>query len=201
MKKITLIAVASALLGFTKTNAQTHDVSLNIAPIFLGNYSGNYSFNFEEEMSAGMVVGYQNLKLDDGVTSYSYKGFYLAPEFRFYFNPNEGNDGFFAGAYLKYRNMGTSGEPYVGSLANGNVVGYDQKNNGLALGILTGKLWQSRKGFNFSVWTGIGYYLFDKTTYTNDYNPDEDPTMVTIKDNLPSLDFRFGLSVGYRIGN
>ena len=201
MKRIQILAFAAALFGCNLANAQTHDVSLNLAPIVFGNYSGNYSFNFEEDMSAGAVIGYQNFKISDGNTEYSYKGFYVAPEFRYYFNPDEGNDGFFAGGYLKYRNMGTSGKPYTGFLEDGTNVDYDQKNSGLALGVMFGKLWQTRIGLNFSVWSGIGYYLFDKTTYTNSYDPDKDPFFVNATTNLPSLDFRLGLNVGYRIGN
>jgi hypothetical protein len=200
MKQFKTLAIAAALFGCTVANAQTHDVSLNLAPMVLGNYSLNYSFNFQEDMSAGTVIGYQNLKIDDGTTTYSYKGFYVAPEFRYYFNPDEGNDGFFAGGYLKYRNMGTEGEPYIGVLEDGTDVLYDTKNSGLALGILTGKLWQTRFGMNITIWSGIGYYLINKTTYTNSYNPDTDPYLTTTYTNLPTLDFRLGLNIGYRIG-
>jgi hypothetical protein len=201
MKKLKMFAAAAAFCAMQMANAQTHDVSLNIAPIIFSNYSVNYSFNFEEDMSAGAVIGYQNFKISDGTTDYAFKGFYIAPEFRYYFNPDEGNDGFFAGAYLKYRNMGTSGSPYVGFLEDGTAVDYDQRNSGLALGIMTGKLWQTRIGLNFTFWSGIGYYLFDKTKYTNSYDPDKDPSFTTISTNLPSLDFRLGINVGYRIGN
>jgi hypothetical protein len=201
MKKLKMFAAAAAFCTMHLANAQTHDVSLNIAPIIFSNYSVNYSFNFEEDMSVGAVIGYQNFKLTTGSTEYAFKGIYIAPEFRYYFNPDEGNDGFFAGAYLKYRNLGTSGEPYIGQLEDGTVVDYDQKNNGLALGIMTGKLWQTRIGLNFTFWSGIGYYLFDKTKYTNSYNPDKDPSVISVSTNLPSLDFRLGINVGYRIGN
>jgi hypothetical protein len=199
MKKIQILA-AAAFLSFNLAKAQTHDVSLNLAPIVFSNYSGNYSFNFAEDMSTGVVIGYQNLKVESG-SRYSYKGFYIAPEFRYYFNTDEGNDGFFAGGYLKYRNMATSGKPYAGFLKDGSGVTYDEKNNGLALGIMTGRLWQTRIGLNFSIWSGIGYYLINKTTYTDKYDPKKDPFLGSTTTNLPKLDFRFGVNVGYRIGN
>lgn len=201
MKQIKTLAFAAALFGCGLANAQTHDVSLNLAPMVFGNYSLNYSFNFQEDMSAGAVVGYQNLKISDGVNDYAIKGFYIAPEFRYYFNPNEGNDGFFAGGYLKFRNMGTSGEPGAGSLEDGTIVSYDQKNVGLALGAMAGKLWQTRFGMNFTIWSGLGYYLVNQNTYTNSYNPDKDPLIGATATNLPTLDFRFGVNVGYRIGH
>ncbi|MCU0441352.1 MAG: DUF3575 domain-containing protein [Bacteroidia bacterium] len=204
MKKNLILALALGFCGIKAIKAQTHDVSLNIAPIVFSNYSVNYMFNFTDEMSVGSVIGYQNITIDDPTVAggeIKYTGFYLAPEFRYYFNPDEGNDKFYAGGYLKYRNAGTSGDIYTGFLADGSLVNYDVKNNGVALGIVFGKLWQTRVGLNFTLWSGVGYYLFDNESYTNNYDPDKDPNLITINSNLPSLDFRFGVNVGYRIGN
>lgn len=204
MKKHLILALALGFCGIKAIKAQTHDVSLNIAPIVFSNYSVNYMFNFTDEMSVGSVIGYQNITIDDPTAAtgeIKYTGFYLAPEFRYYFNPDEGNDKFYAGGYLKYRNAGTSGDVYSGFLADGSLVNYDIKTNGVALGIVFGKLWQTRVGLNFTLWSGVGYYLFDSESYTNNYDPDKDPNFTNITTNLPALDFRFGVNVGYRIGN
>lgn len=208
-KKLTLIAAVAASCILSTAKAQTHDVSLNLAPIALSNYSANYLFNFADEMSVGSVIGYQNFEITGTGTgtgassTIAYKSFYIAPEFRYYFNPDEGNDGFFAGAYLKYRNAGTTGDVNIGELEDGTLVNYDEKNNGLALGIMTGRLWQTRIGLNFSIWSGFGYYLFDVTSYTNGYDPEKDPSVfgASATTNLPALDFRLGVNVGYRIGH
>lgn len=205
MKKLLTLAACLGFAGIQATKAQTHDVSLNLAPIVFSNYSVNYMYNFTDEMSVGSVLGYQNITVDNTVTGtgeIKYTGFYIAPEFRYYFNPDEGNDKFYAGGYLKYRNAGTSGGVYSGFLSDGTtLVDYDVKNNGLALGIVFGKLWQTRVGLNFTLWSGVGYYLFDTESYTNNYDPDKDPALITVTTNLPALDFRFGINVGYRIGN
>jgi hypothetical protein len=195
MKKIVLAAFAAAVLVLPQANAQTHDVSINLAPMAFGNYSGNYSFNFNENMSAGSVFGYQNLEVGSGEDKVGFKGFYVAPEYRYYFNPEKDNDGFFAGGYLKYRNMGTTGGANRIENWDGTTFSYDEKNSGLALGVITGKVWIARNGITFSTWAGLGYYLFNETTYTNGYKPDE-----SLETNLPALDFRLGLSVGYRFG-
>lgn len=203
MKKLLTIALATTLIGLKSLDAQTHDVSLNIAPIALSNYSVNYLYNFADDMSVGSVIGYQNFKIDDPSVAggtVGYTSFYLAPEFRYYFNPDEGNDKAFAGGYLKYRNAGTTGEVYSGFLSDGTPVDYDVRSNGVALGIMFGRLWQTRIGLNFSIWSGIGYYLFDKTSYSNSYDPDKDPGVINVTTNLPSLDFRLGINVGYRFG-
>lgn len=201
MKKMLLAAFAAAVLVLPKANAQTHDVTLNLAPMAFGNYSGNYSFNFNENMSAGSVFGFQNLEIGSGEDKVGFKGFYIAPEYRYYFNPaRKGNDGFFAGGYMKYRNMWTTGGANTIETYDGNTtttISYDEKHRGLAMGVLAGNVWVAKSGFLFSTWLGLGYYLFDKTTYTNGYKPD---ASTSIETNLPKLDFRLGLSVGYRFG-
>jgi hypothetical protein len=202
IKKLTLVASVAALFAF-KANAQTHDISLNLAPIAFSNYSLAYYYNLDDNMSVGSVIGYQNLKISSTDFNWNsedigYKGFYIAPEFRYYFNPDEGNDGYFAGVYTKFRSIGTTGDAYSYIDDNGDIKGYDEKNTGLSLGITTGRLWATRVGLTFSTWMGIGYFLFDKTTYTNDYDPSKE--LFTVDTNLPTLDFRVGITVGYRIG-
>jgi hypothetical protein len=56
MKKLKMFAAAAAFCAMQMANAQTHDVSLNIAPIIFSNYSVNYSFNFEEDMSVIKIL-------------------------------------------------------------------------------------------------------------------------------------------------
>jgi len=203
MKKNFYILLALFLTRTSFSVAQTHDVSLNLLPIAVANYSLSYMYNFQSEMSVGLVAGRQNLEITDNTlpnSKVSYEGFYLAPEFRYYTKPDLGSDRFFIGGYLKYRNVGTTGQPYLGNLSNGNTVFYDRNNSGLALGGMLGKLWQTKIGLNFSLWTGIGYYLFDTETYTNNYDPSKDPLGSSESINIPDLDVRVGLNFGYRFG-
>jgi hypothetical protein len=205
MKKNTLKQTLVLIFAFCslKTFAQTIDFSINLAPMVFTNFSGNLSYNLEDNMSVGTVIGYQNLKITatSGTTTeeVGYGGFYIAPEFRYFFNPDRGNDGFFAGPYLKFRSMGSSGEAYAALDANGDVVNYDTKNTGLALGIVLGKTWITNSNIFFTTWTGLGYYLFNKTTNSKDF--EKDPLTTEITSSVPTLDFRLGLSVGYRFGN
>jgi hypothetical protein len=202
-KKLTLAVLAAVVFAF-RANAQTptHDASINLAPMAFGNYSGAYHLNFNENMSLGSVVGYQNLEIkttdmSGNSSTVGYKGFYVAPEFRYYFNPGNGNEGFFAGAYMKFRSMGTTGNAYADLDKDGSIKNYDEKNTGLSAGVIAGRLWATPSGITFSTWFGLGYYLFDNTTYTNNFDPDPAFSLDT---NLPTLDFRLGLSVGYRFG-
>jgi hypothetical protein len=207
MKIKNIKSLALSILGgftFSVAVAQTSDISFNLAPVLFSNYSLNYSFNFADNMSVGTVVGYQNLKVTATSTggaseSIGYGGFYIAPEFRYYFNPTRNdNDGFYLGGYTKFRRMGSTGDSYESIDINGDVKKYDQKNTGLSAGLLFGRQWVTDFGLFFNTWSGIGYFLYDKTTYTNNYAPDNS---VVITTSLPSLDFRLGVNIGYRIGN
>ncbi len=186
-----------------KTFAQTTDVSVNLLPMIFTNFSANISYNLNDNISVGGVIGYQNLKIETttlGVTEeVGYGGFYIAPEMRYYFNPDNGNDGFFAGPYLKFRSMGSTGESYTATDVNGNIVNYDTKNTGLALGLILGRNWVTNSNIFFTTWSGIGYYLVNNEKNTKDFVPS--PGFVEVDSNVPTLDFRLGLSVGYRFGN
>lgn len=195
----TLLVVACLALSFSATAQRrgggSFDVQFNIAPVAFANYSFYAGYNFEKDMTVGTVLGYQNLSISSTTSSeeVSYSGFYIAPEFRFYFDPSrEGNDGWYAGGYLKFRSYGTTGEPYGGIDPDGNFVEYDQSNNGLALGILSGRMWTTRFGLTFGTWAGLGYYLFDVESTSVELQEQD------ITTTLPALDFRLGVNVGYR---
>lgn len=201
MKTIKSALAAIAMVGVStpafaqSTHTPTTEIQINFANIAFGNYSAFVGYNTAADITLGSVFGYQNLTLTDDVTDeqISYTGFYVAPEARLFFNPGErGNDGWYGMGYLKYRSAGTSGAPLTGVDLNGNSVNYDQHSNAMALGIGGGRLWSTRVGVNFSIWAGLGYYLFNARTYSVDI---QDPTIET---NLPAIDFRWGVNVGYR---
>ncbi|MDP1725176.1 MAG: DUF3575 domain-containing protein [Bacteroidota bacterium] len=201
--KKTLGATILSIFSLMSANAQTHDISLNLAPIAFSNYSGNYFFNLTDKTAVGGVIGYQNLEMTSTSSfsttplKYTYGGFYLAPEGRYYFNPSDANDGYFIGGYLKFRSMGTSGNALSGLDIDGTYKEYDSRNTGISLGLTSGRMFVTDFGLTISTWAGIGYYLYDKETFTNNFKPD--PTF-SLDTNLPSLDFRVGINVGYRIG-
>lgn len=212
MKKLSLLLTGVAMIALTgsafgqRRGGGSFDLQLNLAPIAVNNFSLFAGYNFEKDMTAGGVVGYQNLSLETTTfdsngslttSEISYSGFYIAPEFRFYFDPSrEGNDGWYAGGYLKYRNFGTSGEAYTYyDSVNDEFIGYDRSSNGMALGIVSGRMWTTRIGLTFGTWAGLGYYLFDVESTSVDLPEDN---TIDLESNLPALDFRLGINVGYR---
>ncbi|NVK05706.1 MAG: DUF3575 domain-containing protein [Flavobacteriia bacterium] len=189
-----LIGLSATTYGQSRGGGNI-DVQLNIANIAFGNYSAFVGYNMEKDLTLGGVLGYQNFSIGSTTSGeeISYTGFYIAPEARFYFDPSRsGNDGWYGMGYLKFRSAGTSGEPYLGQDVDGNTVSYDQSNNGLALGIGGGRMWTTRFGVTFGAWVGAGYYLFDVESTSVELQEQD------IVSNLPSLDFRFGVNVGYR---
>ena len=183
MKKILLIL---SLFVSTLSFGQSFDVSLNLAPMVVNNYSGAFMYNLNDDMSVGSVIGYQNLKLGD----FKFQSFYIAPEFRFYFDADE-NDGYYAAGYMKFRSA-SSNENY-GFNENGDYVEYEITNTGLAVGANFGRVWSTRSGFFFNPWSGLGLFVFDKQKYSNDYVPSDEETT-----NLSNFEFRLGLSLGWR---
>lgn len=181
-------------------------VHLNLAPMAFGTYSLNAEYNFADNMSAVATLGYTGLNIEtttyDGngnpvIDETGYNGFIFVPEFRFFFDPSrKDNDNYFAGGFIKYRNWSTSGEAFSTIDINGDLVSYDETNNGISAGITTGRIWTTKAGFTVSVWSGIGYFLYNNTSKTVDF--EESPSILAIENNLPALDFRLGVCLGWR---
>ena len=186
-KTLTALLVCIGSLAYS----QSHDVSINLAPMVLANYSGNYFYNFSENMGVGSTVGYHNLKLGD----FTWKGVYVVPEFRYYWDPDGDNDGKYIGAYLKYRSMSSiaTQEEYDYTTGTTTTSEYGIKASGLAVGIVGGRMWASRGGLTFHSWSGLGFFMFDNVSYVDIEEPEETT-------NIPSIDWRLGISIGWRFG-
>jgi hypothetical protein len=224
MKK-TITLLASLAILFTSFNAFAEGedeelrrrkkggfgVHLNLTPIAFGTYSANLEYGFAKNMSAVLTLGFvdlditQTVSLNGGLPEIDvipFRGLIVAPEFRYYFNPNRrpGLDRWFVGGYLKIRSLATSGEELISlatldPFANPPVepVKYDINYFGLSAGATFGYMYAMKSGLTFGSWFGIGYFVVSNTTYTNDVTP----IGASLTD-LISTDFRLGLSIGYR---
>lgn len=66
---------------------------------------------------------------------------------------------------------------------------------------MAGHKWATKSGFTFETWSGIGRYLFTTESYSDGYDPDDDDffgDLVSESDDLPSWDFRLGITLGWR---
>jgi len=182
---------------------------LNLTPIAFGTYSANLEYGFAKNMSVVLTLGFvdlditQTVSLNGGFPEISvipFRGLIVAPEFRYYFNPNRrpGLDRWFVGGYFKIRSIATSSEELV-SLASldpfanppAEAVKYDVNYFGLSAGATFGYMYAMKSGLTFGSWLGLGYFVVSNTTYTNDVTP----IGASLTD-LIATDFRFGLTIG-----
>tara|TARA_R110002050_G_scaffold274159_1_gene418491 strand:- start:9833 stop:10528 length:696 start_codon:yes stop_codon:yes gene_type:complete len=230
MKKTTTFLAALAIL-FTSFNASAEGededrrrkggnfgAHLNLSPIFSGIYSANVEYGFAKNMSVVLGLGFIDWSLTTTSTAggfggfgiptikeVPFRGFMVAPEFRYYFDPNRrpGLDRWFVGGYLKVRSVATSGEELTTTVLapdpndpNGfpipTLTNYDVSYFGLSIGTTFGYMYAFKSGLTLGSWLGIGYFLVSSNSYSNNAAPTVDVT------DLLSIDPRFGLTVGYR---
>lgn len=175
-----------------------HEVKTNVLGLLFNQFGVTYEYILNDNMGVGATVSYFT---PPSTFSYEYTAFSITPEFKYYFDPTRMDaDKYFIGGYLKYRN--TNADNYLFYTDdNGDEVIVGQKTNGVALGIMSGRKWVTKSGFMIESWAGFGRYLFTAESYTNGYDPDEDDflgALVSASDDLPSWDFRLGLTVGWR---
>lgn len=212
MKKITGVLLVLLFIFSTIGLKAQHDVRLNILGAFFKNYGIGYEYLINDEMGAGISVNYATSFLGiDGDGNFS--SFNVAPEFRFYFNPEDGADGFYFGGYLKYAKVdfkGLSANIGTGTFDTwGNEIyadlPYDVNLNGFAFGIQSGKKWVTNSGFFFETNFGFGRYLTKSVSYTNSavetyYDRTGNTGDEDALNWMYTFDWRFAINIGYRFG-
>ncbi len=194
MKKVKLILSVICLAIGVNASAQ-HDIKMDFAGFVIGQYGILYENVLSPSMSVGGDINYHVLELEAGDDDFEYSGLNIVPEFRFYFNPVDGADGFYVGPYLKYKRVTSNDFGYVNSE---NIFKEGERTStGLAFGLGMGKKWVSDAGFIFETYFGFGRYIMENESYEN--NEQEDHYENTSIEGLPSVDGRFSLSVGWRI--
>ena len=189
MKRTLLVLIGLTLLIPDKTKAQDHEIQTNMLGIFINNYSISYERLLKDKGWFSNVEYFVNPKS----FNYDYTAFAFNTEYRFYFNSKKA-EGIFAGPYLNYRY--TSAPDFTNFInSNSESIEVEQTSSGIALGLITGKKWVHSSGFVYGSHVGVGRYLFESKTYSNNYEPSDDQDDF---DELPAFNLRFGLSIGYR---
>ena len=168
-----------AILSFS-ASAQV-DAKLNLGPLLIGGVNVGADFALNENSSVGLSAGYLSTKF--GSDSYRYSNLLFVPEYRYYFSPNNGADGFFAGGYGKLtfttaEDIDDNAEPDVSATRG-------------AIGVVFGNKWVTDGGFLFELNLGLGR----GTTFGN--KSEAELAFST----LTALDLRIGVIVGYRFSN
>ncbi len=188
----------------------TFEIGLNPIGYIWGSYNLIGAMHLSDESSLFLELAYNRNKfpytsIDSNgtpiATDVIFNGFSMTPEYRYYFNPDDGNDRWFVGGYLRFRVSSTSGAPYVGVDENEDFVAYDLSNVALAPGVTFGYEFLTRSDFTITLWAGAGYALLYKESKSPDYVPSSDPMYNYYNIAVTTfnrLDFRGGFTVGYR---
>lgn len=229
MKKIQIILFAAMLVSVfdasafgdddddrrrrrRKSKGPSYEVGINPFGYLFGNYNVIGAAHMSENSSIFVEIAYARSKADyfvyDPITlepipsEVVFSGFSFAPEYRHYFNPDEGNDGWFIGGYLNIRAISTSGKPYIGFNSDDEIVNYDLNTFGLAPGATLGRGWAFDSGITLTLWGGFGYSVVYSEKQDPVYVPSNDPAYSiyeTAVGVLNKVDIRGGFTVGYRL--
>jgi len=192
MKKFILTICMISAFMFT-SQAQI-DLKINPIGLLFGSpdLSGEYvvNENIGVELSAGILFGKVIGSGIFGGEGLDKSGYRIRASGKYYFSPDDGADGFFAGLYLGPRSRPTTGEP----VDTGNGTSYEPgaKTSAFSLGVLIGYKWVSEKGIIFEIDGGLGRGLGNKITLNDLDNPTEVRGL--------GLDGVLVMSVGYRFG-
>ena len=138
-------------------------------------------FPLSEQSSLAIGGAYSSLGLTVNDDEYQYRNLRLVPEYRYYFAPRRGQDGFFAGGYGKL----------------GRLRGIDRADDSsvdatrIALGALAGYKWVTQGGFVFELNAGAGR----AATFGGN---DGDALYARAIGSLTAFDVRLGILVGWR---
>lgn len=191
--KLFVLTLMVSGLGIQKMSAQ-HELKTNVTALIFADLNLGYEY-VQEDWGVQVAISYfQPGKLID--VDNLYTALRITPEFKYYFNPDEDASGTFVSGYLRFRSV-TSEDWYTQSDINGNLVTYDMKNTGLALGFTLGYKWVTRSGLMFETFGGLGRYLINNYSF----DPDgADESVLDDLESLPGFDWRLGFALGYRFG-
>lgn len=160
------------------------DAKLNVGSAIFGGLGVAADIGLSEKSSFSAGLGYArttaSVSFGADENEYKYGRFRIIPEYRYYFNPREGADRFFVGAYgkLTFLSASNDADPEDYNATRG------------ALGLLVGNKWVSDSGFLFELNVGVGRGTIFGTS--------EDGNDAAVLGALTALDFRLGIIAGYR---
>ncbi len=214
--KFFLAVLLACSVGMPRTNAQ-HDVKVsgslagaayvidtylalrtgNDFLMYEGHVIGTYEYVIRKNMGVLISGTYvQFIESHDyyaGVVDLDYSGFRITPEFRCYFRPGDHNaTGFFAGAFLTYRN---TRESIISEIYSIEIIinEFRQTAHNVGAGITAGFKFVANSGFIFEVAAGYGHHFMNSRQYLT--NSDPDPAV------LPINNFGLALNIGWRFGD
>ena len=165
MKKIILSAFALIVFGFAGAQKK-FEAKINPLGALFGTpeVSGEYivNDNFGVELSLGIAFGKVVGASVNGAEKPTQSGFSSKLSGKYYFNPDEGCDGWYGGLYLRQEALTIS---YDAVYKNS-----DYKSSVIAGGVEIGKKWLFDSGILIDLGFGVGRPFTETRTFTNNNN-------------------------------
>lgn len=184
-----LFLCVSVFSFFNKAEAQI-DVTVNPIGLLFGSFSGGADFAISENFSIEPVIGLTFGNDDLSEAEAKYFGLPITVFGKYYFNPNNGTDKFYASAFVRFVRRSYTVEEDDNSFFE--YVDYSNTRFGVGFGI--GYKIVSSGGFVFDIGLGAGRAFVDNTKY-------EDGDGLQVDDlDLLNIMLAGKLAVGYRFG-
>ncbi|MCB0402117.1 MAG: DUF3575 domain-containing protein [Flavobacteriales bacterium] len=209
MKKL---IVAALILSGASLKAQ-HDVSLDVVSFAFSKYGLGYEYALNSQNSVGINFNMSSKNAFDDMKvplygEYKYSEMNIIPEYKWFATPNKGNDGVYMGFYGKFRTSSSKDNVYAGMQDTIPVLGKtDVSTSGISIGVLTGYKWKTAGAFFMEVTFGVGKFISNSVTVSDEANIDKLTTTDFDQDNyIPyvgndmAVDLRIAGKIGFRFG-
>jgi Protein of unknown function (DUF3575) len=172
-----------------KVNAQV-DVTASPVRLLWGSFNAGADFGIKENFSIEANIGYNTGTILEKFGIDDFKAVPVNLIGKYYFNPKQGSDGFYAGGFLRFVSRDLQATATIDSLET-QEISYNAKRLGLGFGL--GYKIVSQKGFVFDIGTGLGRTIFqDNNLETTNENVDTPNWNKTL--------FYTRIGIGYRFG-
>jgi len=208
MKNKILATVALALFSYSSTLAQHFDINLNVLNFAFSKYELGAEYGFSDKVAVGLNINTSSKNMTE-TGGEKYSEFNVIPTFKYFSNPEKGDDGFYLGAFARYRSSASNDNEFETLNITTLTLATEKTNitsSAIGLGALTGYKWVASNGFIVEAEIGVGKLLSNtvsvsnKNAEENNWTKDWDKNdYLPILGNKIPVDLRLGLKIGYRI--
>jgi len=192
--KMRLLVAVVALFTLSTTSQAQIDVTVNPIGILFGNLSVGADIVISDNLSVEPTIGFGASSTDGDLVGYSskYTSIPISVFGKYYFNPNNGADKFYASVWLRFVSRSVKYSD-IDPNTLFTIADYSQTRVGGGIGV--GYKIVSNGGIVFDIGFGVGRAFINNTKFDTDINEAE---AITI--DWPDIMFNGKLGVGYRFG-
>lgn len=208
MRNKILTLVALAFFSYSFAIAQHFDINLNVLNFAFSKYELGVDYGFNDKVAVGMNFNIASKNMTEAGGK-KYSEFNVIPTFKYFSSPEKGADGFFLGAFARYRSSASNDNEFETRNETTLILSTEKTNitsSAIGLGALTGYKWVASNGFILEAEVGVGKLLSNSVSISNKNAEENNWTIDWDKnDYLPILgnkipvDLRLALKIGYRI--